>query len=556
MISALKLLKAHNLNIYEIGKQRSAYDGSIESDNWPAKLKDPVALQKMVDVGFGSLRKHQWADGGWSWFHFDEESPYLTSIVLLAMCDAIEIAPTVGLSLPVSEDVKHDILHRAASYLLGPNEGTQVDEALLARSYFAAARALSLLPKTDEYDEYKEDRELLNTRLHTALAKLGSDKKSFVGKTGGSAGMASLIMAMKLADRDRDAKYLLQSLIEEGFESELGGTAFPTYGSERTKWHDTEVEAQALAVQAIAMVEPDNKVLAAAVRNLMIHKKGSGWGNTRASGQAIQALACYLTAVPEQAEQAAVDIILDGSNIGTFKRSGAKLLSGRTRWDVKGGLTEDSELILTRSGKAAISGSVTIRAFMPVDDDFESANNGISVQRSYRCRTAVFKKVEVEVQNTRGNVVRRFTEQQIRYTYESISKDTVLKVGDIVSVQLYIVAPKGQRYMCIEDARPSCLEPIANKWGQRDMKGRLEFVDTWTVQKAGLQVGDTWVSKKEHDTVMNFFVEEFKGKSILTIEYDCVVVAGGKFTAMPARAFDMYDESRNGHTRADVFTVK
>jgi len=258
MISALKLLKAHKLNIYEIGKVRRKYDGSVDADNWPEKLKDPVALQKMVDVGFGSLRKHQWRNGGWGWFHRDEASAHLTSTVLSAMCDAVEIAPTVGLSLPVSEDVKHGILHRAANYLLESDESIRFDEALRARSYFAAARALSLLPKTDEY---KDERELLNKHLQAVLVRLGSDKKLFVAKTGGSAGMASLIMAMKLAGRDRDAKQLLQSLIEIGFKSELGGTAFPTHGNERTRWHDTEVEAQALAVQAIAMVDPENKVL-------------------------------------------------------------------------------------------------------------------------------------------------------------------------------------------------------------------------------------------------------------------------------------------------------
>ena len=43
---------------------------------------------------------------------------------------------------------------------------------------------------------------------------------------------------------------------------------------------------------------------------------------------------------------------------------------------------------------------------------------------------------------------------------------------------------------------------------------------------------------------------------MITFRYDCVVVAGGKFTALPARAYDMYDESRNGHSDSGVLEVK
>ena len=48
---------------------------------------------------------------------------------------------------------------------------------------------------------------------------------------------------------------------------------------------------------------------------------------------------------------------------------------------------------------------------------------------------------------------------------------------------------------------------------------------------------------------------DYTGRRI-DFEYDCVVVAGGKFTALPARVFDMYDESRNGHSSSARIEVK
>jgi uncharacterized protein YfaS (alpha-2-macroglobulin family) len=392
---------------------------------------------------------------------------------------------------------------------------------------------MTFLPKTGKTEGMND---LLDKALLKILSQVGAEEDTIAEKAGGSAGLASLALALKNAGRDRDAKFILGALTNFAEDDGEDGLYFPSGSSDSRSWHDTPIEAQALAVQAISTLDIKNKMLPRAVHNLRSRKLGAGWGNTRASGQAIKALAVYLSAAPEKAAEANVKIDLGGINIGTFRRSGTKLISGQTRWNVSGEpLKDEPVLTLTRSNNAQISGTVTVRAFMPVSDDLKEENNGFEISRRYMARSATVKDVEVEVRNQRGKVIDRYTESRIEHEYKLINDDTVLKVGDVVTVMLSISVRAGQRYICIEDARPSCLEPIASS------RNDDEF--PW-----GLYYRDIWIDKEERDTSMNFYIAEVDRSGTIRIEYDCVVVAGGKFSAMPARMFDMYDETFNGHS--------
>ena len=482
----------------------------------------------MVDVGFGNLRGYQNADGGWGWFNRDGSNPHLSATVLAGLCSARQVASTVGLSLPASEAAIDAMFAEGATFLLAASQKLDDDPALRARALHAAALAISLLPQ-DEYTKLRED---LRLRVASAEDSLAQDD-------GGSACLACLLMAQKLSGRD--TRGTLKALLALQTVDDQGQLSFPAGFSHG--WHDTELEAHALAVQAISTASPGEPVLQRAVESLLARRKGSGWGNTRATGQAIHALAAYLQSNTEEADEARVSITLGSRAIGNFERSKEKLISGRTRWDIRGDqFGEEDELILSRSGSAKVSGSVTVRVFKPVGEDVEADDNGITIMRSYRRRTAVAKEVEVRVEDAQGREIRRYTDTRVEYEYSSLKSGDELKVGDVVTVSITIHADSGDRYLCIEDARPSCLEPIP---------GRFETEPGWIRTLAR-----TYLTKEERDTTTNFYATEVDSNGRIDFEYDCVVVAGGKFTALPARVFDMYDESRNGHSSSARIEVK
>lgn len=545
LLSVLQLLKAYKVDIYEIGKVRISYDGVVQNDNWPTQLTNPLELQKMVDLGFGKLREYQNHDGGWGWFGRDGSNPHLSAIVLAGLCSARETAPGVGLSLPATDEVMDDMFAKGARFLLNAGGDLAADPALRARGLHAASWATSFLPPVPREgdDPYAKTREMLTDALVGAQASLGNDNKQAAERAGGSAGLASLVLALHKAGRVRDAKFVVNALLAQAEDDGHGGLVFPGGSNSNLRWHDSSVEAHALAVQAIATLVPEDATLDRAVRNLLEAKRGSGWGNTRATGQAISALAVYLDGNPEQTAEARVRINYAGSSVGTFERTSDKLLSSRTRWDLSGSaLKVGSNVSLTRSGSAPISGTVTVRAFMPIEGEMRAGNNGLEVSREYFVRSAHEKEVEVEIRDERGNTVRRFKEMQVEYDTHVLREGTELNVGDVVTVQIIVQGGLGDRYICVEDARPSCLEPISSRYDVES--GRI---------KAG---GGLELTKEERDTSTNFYSTRTDPRGRIHFRYDCVVVAGGKFTALPARAFDMYDEARNGHSSSGSLTVK
>lgn len=545
LLSVLQLLKAYDIDIYQLGKARVSYAGVVESDNWPSELTNPLELQRMVDLGFGKLRNYQNGDGGWGWFGRDGSNPHLSATVLSGLCQAREVAPGIGIGLPVSEAAMDSMFARGARFLLQASGELEADPALRARALHAAAWALTFVPKPapEEDDPYAATRELLNDRLVGAQAALGNDSAKAAEMAGGSAGLASLALALHHASRERDAKFVLRTLISQAEDDGHGGLVFPSGTSVSVRWHDSPVEAHALAIQAISVLSAEQPELKRAVQNLLQSKQGGGWGNTRATGQAIAAMAAYLGAHSEETSEARVRVDYGSANVGTYERSQSNLLTGRTQWDIAGkSLSENANITLTRSGSAAISGSVTVRAFIPVKGEIRESSSGISVSRIYYVRSAREKEVEVEVRDERGNTIRRFKEMQVEYDTTILRNGTELKVGDVITVHIAVNAAAGDRYICIEDARPSCLEPISSRYEPEPgvIKG----------------LGGVQLTKEERDTSTNFYADSVSENGRVHFRYDCVVVAGGTFLALPARAYDMYDESRNGHSSTSMLTVK
>src|SRR5690606_33859732 len=150
--------------------------------------------------------------------------------------------------------------------------------------------------------------EILTESLIGAQAALGNDKKQAGERAGGSAGLASLALALHKAGRVRDAKFVVDSLIVQAEDDGHGGLLFPSGSNSGSRWHDSPLEAHALAIQVIATLNPKDATLDRAVRNLLASKRGGGWGNTRATGQAISALAVYLNGNPEQTAEARVQV--------------------------------------------------------------------------------------------------------------------------------------------------------------------------------------------------------------------------------------------------------
>ncbi|MCC6466202.1 MAG: hypothetical protein IT463_12755 [Planctomycetes bacterium] len=529
LLSVMRLLRANNLTLTEIGRQRKTYDGAVLEERWPAELQDADAVRAMVEEGFGRLRQMQNHDGGWGWFNGNRSDVHLSAVVLAGLASARAIAGSGDdIALPASREALDELFLRGAHFLVWAAD--RDDPALNRRALRSAAMAAAFL-KPDPANPEGEVNNLhqdLNERLTAALAD---------NNRGGGAGLGSLVLALASAGRSREAESLARVLVATGKDDGAGGLVFADNGRAEHRWHDTPVEAQALALEAVATVLPKHDAVAKAMKHLRGLRQGSGWGSTRATGQVVSALAACSAAGADDTADATVDVMADGKRLGSYVREKARPLAGTSRLEVPATqLPKNGRVQLARKG-GAVTCSVVVHAFVPVAAGVSEQSNGLSIKRSYLRRTATVREVEVEVHDERGKVLRTYTEQRVKYEDEYLSSGDTVNVGDVVVVRLRLKANAGDRYLCLEDARPSCLEPI---------QGSLKI---WKYRPPE-------VTREDRDTSTVLFFKDLGGEEELDFEYTCVVVAPGSFMALPARAFDMYHESRNGHSDSHVLTAK
>ncbi len=505
LLDALDLLRTHKLSLYDISKQRSQYGGA-SAGGWPDELSDRSKVQAMLSEGFGRLRHYQHKDGGWGWWENDESQLHNSAVVLAGLARARVLTRQGGdLALPVSDAAIEYILTRGCRYVLeaATREG---DTCLRNRALYSAALALALLPTGTKEKPLPADemRETLTRNLRVAKGK-------------DSMGTALLALALMHNGNTKEAKVALRDLAKLGEDSGDQGVVFEG-GEENSRWHATDLESQGSAVEAFALVEPDNPMLQKALKNLTSRRVDGWWGDTRSTGVAVAAIARYLKARGEDGADVSVDIAFGNAGLGTFTTSKNEPVAKRTRFELSGGAfaqNAEGEIKLKRKGNAPVSGTVTIRALVPLDDKTSEVRNGLTLTRRYYKRVSITREVHVEVQDQNGRVVRRYKEMRTEYENEPLKAGDILSVGDILTVRLWLSDAKGKRYIAISDPRPSCLEPISDE------------------SKA--------ITREDRDTRTLFFLPMVKENTVV-LEYSGVVTCNGKFTALPALAFDMYAE--------------
>jgi len=509
LLDALDLLRTHNLSLYDISKQRSQYGGAV-AGGWPDELSDRSKVQAMLSEGFGRLRHYQHKDGGWGWWENDESQLHNSAVVLAGLARARVLTRQGGdLALPASDAAIEYILTRGCRYVLeaASREG---DACLRNRALCAVALALTLLPTGTKEQPLPADemREQLTRNLRVAQGK-------------DAMGTALLALALMHNGNAKEAKAALRELAKLGEDNGDAGVAFEG-GEENSRWHATELESQGFAVEAFALVEPENPMLPKALKNLTSRRVDGWWGDTRSTGVAVAAIARYLKARGETGADVSVDITCGNAGLGTFTTSKNEPVAKRTRFELSGNAfaqNAEGEIKLKRKGNAPVSGTITIRGLVPLDDTTSEVRNGLSLRRTYYKRVSVTREVHVEVQDQRGGVIRRYKEMRTEYENEPLNPGDELKVGDIVTVNLWLSDAQGKRYIAISDPRPSCLEPI------------MAEPNRYTKS----------ITREDRDTRTVFFIPAIKD-SLEMFSYSAVVTCNGKFTALPALAFDMYAE--------------
>ncbi|MFN8489692.1 MAG: MG2 domain-containing protein [Caldilineaceae bacterium] len=449
-------------------------------------------LPEIINQGLQKLYGFQHDDGSWGWFYDDDGGVYLTAYVLYGL-NAVQ---TAGFT------VDNKVLDRGFAYLNSKLDsidqpGTKAFalyvKVIAGRGDLAQAQAL--LPQT---------------------AQMETDA------------LAALAFALHLGGNENAAQTIVDQVLSRARES--GSTvAWPVYTSDTSLYHwqtmSSDVKNTAFVVRLLTALRPDQPLLPKAVRWLMEHRQGAGWGgygsgNTQATAFAVIGLAAYIKNTGELQAEYRYTVQLNGATIASGQVTPPTARQPIPLIEVAGDQLRTGENTL-RIERSAGNGQLYYTALLRQQlfyDNFTavtSVDNGLALKRSY-------KLVE-----------------------GSPRTDGAYNVGDLVEVTLDLDVREQMAYVLIEDPLPAGFEGVIERVNPI-VYGDYDWPYFW--QEWGYNRKDV-----RDDKVDFFMTTAWPGHHALT--YLMRATTPGEFSVLPGEAYPMYNEAIWGRSASQRVTV-
>lgn len=337
--------------------------------------------------------------------------------------------------------------------------------------------------------------------------------------------LARMAIAFSRAGQTRDATDALDRLKAKRLETPRGITwRNPEDKRENWwSWDDNPVTATALALEALGRVDPSSPLIPKVAAWLLTERQGARWVSTRDTAAVIEA-ALSLNE-PRSDAPIPVTVLLNGDPIktlsvvrqATFELTGqdALLKKGRNTVELRGNtrILYSTDVEYTRE-PAQLNGS----------------SNGITITRS-------FEKLEAKLSGD-GYI---FVPQNLMH----VGILEPVTVGEYLLVTLKISA-KDARYVMLSDSVPAGFKALESRTlpleGQRF---EYPWEWSWNYWFSGLDIRDDRV---------DVYAERLSGTQ--TVQYILRAETPGKYTALPAQGFLMYEPSVNGRSSGATLTVR
>ncbi len=370
-------------------------------------------LPKLVQQGLDKLYNQQRGDGGWGWWHDSQESNvHLTSYVVFALTKAKQ----------ADFEVRSDVLQRGQQFL--------ISKLVSSRQLTGFANAnqqafvLYVLAEDKQFQKARVD-DLFENR----------NKLSHYGR-------AYLALAMGVADpSDKRISTILSDLNSAAI---LSATGAHWEESNYDWWAmNTDTRSTAIILDALARLDKDNQLAPNVVRWLMVARKGGYWETTQETAWALIALTDWMQATGELQGNYDYAVFLNDQDIASGRVDSAKLESVKLNIAVADLLnaSRSNRLTIARGdpqdggsrGQGRLYYTAHLRVFLPVED-IKPVSRGITVNRRYTLASCTDGIKCPEVREAR--------------------------LGDVIRVDLTIIAPNDLYYVVLEDPLPAGGEAI------------------------------------------------------------------------------------------------
>lgn len=369
-----------------------------------AGIDDPqlqANLDAQVNTALQRIYRRQLPDGGWPWWEGPESSSLVSTYVVLALVEAVESG------YPVSQRVLDDGVRYLTGHL------NEVD-GLSGR--------------------YKENRQAF---LLYVLARAGRPSNQHMNdlyeRRASLDLYAQAFLAQALYYTDPGDPRLITMNGDFVSHALLSATGANWEEAERDYWNwNTDTRTTAIVLDTMVKLDPDNPLVANAVRWLMAHRTDGRWQGTQETAWTIMALTDFMVATGELQPNYNYEVALNGQSMaaGTANADTLRQVE-ELQIDITELLTDElNRLAFGRTdGPGNLYYTTHLEAYLPVEE-VEPLDRGFAISRSY---------------------------------YDAADRETPIseiELGQTFLARLTIVVPQTQHYVLIEDFLPAGLEAV------------------------------------------------------------------------------------------------
>ncbi|RMF33224.1 MAG: alpha-2-macroglobulin, partial [Chloroflexi bacterium] len=352
-------------------------------------------------------------------------------------------------------------------------------------------------------------------------------------------GKALLALALHLQDPEGQAERVQALLTDLNNAAIVEATGAHWEEADQDWWNwNTDTRSTAIILDALARLDPENGLAPNVVRWLMVARQDGHWETTQETAWALIALTDWMVTTGELQADYAWGVQLNGRVLETGSFNRETVLDEKVLQVAVADLFRDqaNRLVIEKgAGPGRLYYTAHLRAFLPVEE-VQPLDRGIIVRRQY-CRPPE-------------------PGQQEAGTCEPV---TTAHVGDLLQVQLTLIAPHDLYYVVVEDPLPAGAEAVDTSLKTSSVVGQapeLRRVDPRDPFAGYGGWGWWWFSQTElrDEKVVLFATRLPKG----TYQYTYQVQLGlaGEYRVIPPTAYEMYFPEVFGRGAGMVFTIE
>ncbi|MBU1110429.1 Ig-like domain-containing protein [Patescibacteria group bacterium] len=460
-------------------------------------LTETYYADSIISTSLQKLYTSQRVDGGWSYWPGDNASnAYLSAYVLQGLHEVQESGANIDRQ--VYESAKEYSLTQLKSEL----------NSVRVRAYLLYVDSL-VNEGSVSYARNLYGRYIVQPTLFTASSRI------------------YLYLAMEnLAGHSLHNRQVLESSKGRVF-NDLTGLVRRTANTAR--WEEefsyetlsSTTKSSALMIQALLANSIKHPLIEPALNYLLEIKKDGYWSTTQNTISVLMSLADYIDAMETEKTDFTYSVKVGGGSVleGNFDLK--RILEQDTVMVSVAHLVQDDQLpvALKKTGAGTLYYHLNLQKHTPLDL-IEPKDEGMVVERVY------FNQDGSEVQE--------------------------INAGETITTRVTLLVPENRHHVVLEDYFPAGFDPINVSFATEHISNQ----DTFEKLRENADYRQpVWYSSREmrDDRVLVFVT--YLSKGIYEFTYKMRATTPGKFSALPSRAYELYQPDVFGSSSAVMFTI-